>query len=318
MRSGLLVISHGSPDGSWVTLVDEAMAQAAWPEGAPIASSFLDCVPGRTIQDGIDELEAQGVDAIGVIPLFISGGSTHVDEIAYALGVTSAPLAGTKLAPFRLRAQVRYGRPLDGAALFAAPSGGDAPGDAGPAGEPEAGTVLLRMVEDRLRGLGAGPGDAALLVAHGSRHEPFAGRWHASLRRLARQLVQRGACAAASHALLCCEDIAEAARKLQQALAVLPADAGPGLLAGDRTLAARAALAEAAARAGISRRERRVAVVPVFLSTGYFTARVIPERLGDVPALYDGRALLPHPALVEWLSLEGERLLAGMKAEDGR
>lgn len=148
MRPGLLVISHGSPDGSWVTLVDEAMAQAAWPEGVPIASSFLDCVPGRTIQDGIDELEAQGVDAIGVIPLFISGGSTHVDEIAYALGVTSAPLADTKLPPFRLRAQVRYGRPLDGAALFAAACGGDGPGGDGPAGEPEAGTVLLHMVED--------------------------------------------------------------------------------------------------------------------------------------------------------------------------
>ncbi|NKI24650.1 hypothetical protein HFN20_26215, partial [Paenibacillus dendritiformis] len=144
MRSGLLVISHGSPDGSWVTLVDEAMAQAAWPEGVPIASSFLGCVPGRTIQDGIDELEAQGADAIGVIPLFVSGGSTHVDEIAYALGVTSAPLADTELAPFRLRAQVRYGRPLDGAALFAVPGGGAGPGYAGPDGEPEAGTVLLR------------------------------------------------------------------------------------------------------------------------------------------------------------------------------
>ncbi|WP_327198085.1 sirohydrochlorin chelatase, partial [Paenibacillus thiaminolyticus] len=182
------MISHGSPDGSWVTLVDEAMAQAAWPEGVPIASSFLDCVPGRTIQDGIDELEAQGVDAIGVIPLFISGGSTHVDEIAYALGVTSAPLADTKLPPFRLRAQVRYGRPLDGAALFAAACGGDGPGGDGPAGEPEAGTVLLHMVEDRLRGLGAGAGDAALLVAHGSRHEPFAGPGHPSLRPPAPQL----------------------------------------------------------------------------------------------------------------------------------
>lgn len=93
MRPGLLVISHGSPDGPWAMLVDKAMAQVAWPEGVPIASSFWDCVPGRTIQDGIAELEAQGVDAVGVIPLFISGGSTHVDEIGYPRSPTALSLA---------------------------------------------------------------------------------------------------------------------------------------------------------------------------------------------------------------------------------
>lgn len=298
MKPGLLVVSHGSRDGSWVTLVDEAIAKAAWPEGVPIASSFLECVPSRNIQDGVDALEAQGVDHIGVIPLFVSAGSKHVDEIAYALGVTAAPLAKTELAPFRVNARVLYGRPLDGGA-------DDAEED-----------ILLRMVEARLRGLGVRPGaDGVLLIAHGSPHEPFQARWHDSLRGLARLLVKRGMCAAASHALLCCEDIAAAAQRLMSLLS----GAADGFGERAEKLAAPLPMFDAAPSLGADEEldehavKRRVAVVPVFLSRGYFTTHVIPERLADVPVMYDGQTLLPYPALSRWLEREAERLL-GMLA----
>lgn len=365
MKPGLLIISHGSRDESWVTLVEEAIAQTDWPEGAAVVSSYLECVPEQDIQYGINTLEAQGVNHIGVIPLFVSAGSTHADEIAYALGAKPAPLCETDLEPFRVQARVYYGRPLDGGnvvplqACASAMLGegieenghtlssstsahveqcGDGSevgsylelskesvrcysnADVDSKGSQE--DVLLQMVEERLRGLGVRPdSDAVLLVAHGSRYEPFASRWHASLRRLERKLVLHGACAGASHALLCCEDITEAVRRLQSVLTLgqdeivwsgraeqltVPLDSfggmdifdghdGGGRSCGEQTV------------------ERRVAVVPVFLSRGYFTSHVIPQRLGDVSAMYDGEALLPHSALNRWLQQEAVRLLAMMK-----
>lgn len=114
MKPGLLIISHGSRDESWVTLVEEAIAQTDWPDGVAVVSSYLECVPEQDIQYGINTLEAQGVNHIGVIPLFVSAGSTHADEIAYALGAKPAPLCETDLEPFRVQARVYYGRPLDG------------------------------------------------------------------------------------------------------------------------------------------------------------------------------------------------------------
>ncbi|MCM3293321.1 hypothetical protein M3661_24750 [Paenibacillus sp. MER 180] len=362
MKPGLLIISHGSRDESWVTLVEEAIAQTDWPDGVAVVSSYLECLPEQDIQYGINTLEAQGVNHIGVIPLFVSAGSTHADEIAYALGAKPAPLCETDLEPFRVQARVYYGRPLDGGNVVplqacASSMLGEGIEENGRAVESsfsahveqsgdgsESGSylglsaqsdrscsiadvdsqedVLLQMVEERLRGLGVRPdSDAVLLVAHGSRYEPFASRWHESLRRLERKLVLRGTCAGASHALLCCEDIAEAVSRLQSVLTLgqdeivwsgraeqltVPLDSfggmdvfdghdGGGHSCGEQTV------------------ERRVAVVPVFLSRGYFTSHVIPQRLGDVSAMYDGEALLPHSALNRWLQQEAVRLLAMMK-----
>lgn len=361
MKPGLLIISHGSRDESWVTLVEEAIAQTDWPEGVAVVSSYLECVPEQDIQYGIDTLEAQGVNHIGVIPLFVSAGSTHADEIAYALGVKPAPLCETDLEPFRVQARLYYGRPLDGGNVVplqacassmldeANEENGDAVVSSSSAHVEQSGDgsesgsylgllaqsdrsysiadvdsqedVLLQMVEERLRGLGVRrDSDAALLVAHGSRYEPFASRWHASLRRLERKLVLRGSCAGASHCLLCCEDIAEAVRRLHGVLTLgqdeivwsgraeqltVPLDSFGGMDVFDGGVRSY----------GEQAVERRVAVVPVFLSRGYFTSHVIPQRLGDVSAMYDGEALLPHSALNRWLQQEAVRLLAIMNPD---
>ncbi|MBG9734962.1 sirohydrochlorin chelatase [Paenibacillus alvei] len=353
MKPGLLIISHGSRDESWVTLVEEAIAQAQWPQGVAVASSYLECVPGRDIQYGIDTLEAQGVNHIGVIPLFVSAGSTHADEIAYALGVKPAPLCETDLEPFQVQACVFYGRPLDGgdvvplaeASIDRINSGVACVDCAEPSREATASStyrkmneeqwsddsglfvrsegqeeLLLDMIEARLRGLGVLPhADAVLLVAHGSRYEPFTSRWHSSLRRLARRLVQRGACAGASHALLCCEDIADAVQRLSHVLTSSQNEMGWGGRAEQLAVPLDSVGGMDTLRIGADAleeriMERRVAVVPVFLSRGYFTSHVIPERFKDVPVLYDGEALLPHPALSKWLQQEAVRLLRLMEA----
>ncbi|MBW7459714.1 CbiX/SirB N-terminal domain-containing protein, partial [Paenibacillus sepulcri] len=126
MKPGVLVISHGSREADWVRLVDDAvesaaslvkqplasgqtqagispivqgssslstaagkrleMAAASGGQTVPVVSSFLEIVEGRLIQDGIDKLEAEGVTDIYVLPLFVSSGSTHVDDIAQAFG----------------------------------------------------------------------------------------------------------------------------------------------------------------------------------------------------------------------------------------
>lgn len=258
MKQGLLVISHGSRDQSWVELVDEAIGQVQWPEGLPVASSYLECVPERDIQAGIDELEAQGVEQLAVIPLFISSGSTHVDEIAWALGVTAEPLAETDLERFRVQADVVFGRPLDEHA------------------------ALLAMVEDRVAELAAPAAVRVLLIAHGSPHEPFQTRWRDSLSRIAERLVAQGRCTAAGHALLCCDDVPARV----QALACEDGS------------------------------ETTVAVIPLFLSRGYFTTKVIPERLDalsgekSLQVIYTGNTLLPHRLLPKWLEQECSALLS--------
>lgn len=259
MKTGLLIISHGSRDTSWTALVDEAIAQADWPDHVPVASSFLECVPGRDIQDGIHALEAQGVERIAVIPLFVSEGSTHVDEIAWALGVKAEPLIETDLELFQVKAELIYGSPL---------------------GEHEA---LYEMLAHQLRELQVdGQRDAVMLVAHGSPHEPFQTRWKESLERMAERLTSRGFCLRAHYSLLCCDDIA--ARTLQLAQEVQASSSHFTYLhEQDRNIhiehvndSELVLHGEDQASAAF---ECRVAVIPLFLSRGYFTTHVIPNRL---------------------------------------
>src|SRR5690606_29380403 len=102
-KIGVLVISHGSRDPHWVGLVREACAAVTLPAelaGAPVECAFLELVDGHLIQDGIDRLERTGVTDIIVVPLFLSSGSTHVAEIAWALGLRAEPGVDTDLSRF--------------------------------------------------------------------------------------------------------------------------------------------------------------------------------------------------------------------------
>ncbi|WP_083485170.1 sirohydrochlorin chelatase [Paenibacillus ihumii] len=181
LRPGVLVISHGSPDSHWVKLVDDAVAavRAELPEGLPVEASFLEIVDGRLIQDGIDRLELQGVTDMIVIPLFMSSGSTHVDEIAYALGVTDTPEKETDLERFRLSARVFFGEPVD-----------DHP-------------LVAQMIWDKVKPMSREPGrEALLLIGHGSRHEGFRQRWERGISSLAARVKEIGGVAATDFALL--------------------------------------------------------------------------------------------------------------------
>jgi sirohydrochlorin ferrochelatase len=168
-KYGVLVISHGSRNAEWVRLVDEAVADVAIPAQIPIESSFLEIVEGRLIQDGIDRLEDSGVTDLIVIPLFVSSGSTHIDEIAYALGVVSEPRLTTDLEPFRIRAAVHFCSPIDD--------------------DPISAEILYHKIQE----LSQQPAsEIVLLVGHGNIEKGFHLKWRQGLESLAEQLKKRG------------------------------------------------------------------------------------------------------------------------------
>jgi sirohydrochlorin cobaltochelatase len=244
MKPGILVISHGSRDPEWVALVDEAVAAVSVPAGVEVVPSFLEIVEGRLIQDGIDRLEAEGVDAIFVLPLFVSSGSTHVDDIGQSFGLPPAALRAGEMAPFRIRrAKVQVGKPIDDDPEIAALIAGNL---AELSREPERETVLL--------------------VAHGSREAVLNGVWRGGMRRLAERVRTLGGYARAETAMLLPDQAACVMRSLTR-----------------------------------KQPEQAVLVAPLFLSSGYFTGTVIPERLAGFDYRYNGKALLPDPYISRWM-----------------
>lgn len=139
----------------------------------------------RDIQSGIDALEAAGVTDLVVIPLFVSSGSTHIDELAYAFGLKVEPELPAsfarpgRLGRLRLSARVHFGQPVD-----------DDP-------------VIASMLWDKLAGLSQAPErEAVIVVGHGSGYEGFRQRWEAGISRLAERLKAISGAAAADYALL--------------------------------------------------------------------------------------------------------------------
>ncbi len=249
MKPGILIISHGSRDKTWVSMVDEAVSHLTLGEGLKVEASFLELVEGRLIQDGIDRLEDAGVTDIIVIPLFVSSGSTHVDEIEYALGAKAAPEKETDLERFAVKAKVHYGYPVDD--------------------DPD----IAVMIWDKLRGLSKHPGrEAILLVGHGSRHEGFRQRWQQGISSLAERVRQISGAAAADYGLLNPDSVRSKVEYWWE-------------------------------------QGHEVLVAPLFLSEGYFTKVVIPERLQGLEYAYSGQTLLPHPLLPHWIERQVKIML---------
>lgn len=193
MGAGLLVISHGSREAGWVALVDRTVeaVRAALGGEMLVEAAFLELVEGRLIQDGVDRLEAAGVDRILALPLFVSSGSTHVDEIGWALGAYAKPKLETDLARVAVRAELTYGSPMDDA--------------------PEIVDVLL----DRLAALSScASEESVLLIGHGSREPGFKETWQSGMASLGEQLIARGGFRGYAGALLQLEEVGERYQEL--------------------------------------------------------------------------------------------------------
>ncbi|SEB28155.1 sirohydrochlorin chelatase [Paenibacillus sp. 276b] len=178
-KPGVLIISHGSQEKTWVESVDDAVSRLNLPVPLPVEAGFLELVEGRLIQDGINRLEAQGVTDILVVPLFVSSGSTHVDEIEYAIGAKDAPERETDLEPFEVNAQIHFGYPVDN--------------------DPD----IAVMVWDKVKALSQQPEqETILLVGHGSIHDGFRQRWEAGISSLAQRVQEVSGVAHTDYALL--------------------------------------------------------------------------------------------------------------------
>ncbi|QHW31472.1 cobalamin biosynthesis protein CbiX [Paenibacillus rhizovicinus] len=298
MKPGILVISHGSREADWVRLVDDTVAAVAASQtcanrgangiAVPVVSAFLEIVEGRLIQDGIDTLAAEGVEELYVLPLFVSSGSTHADDIAQAFGV--APVSAARrgeLEPFRIPAgmTVHMGVPIDddGDDVGTGREAGHG-GEAGKAGDAGAGRGgIAGLLLDNIASLSETPArERLLLVAHGSGEPVFHERWLSGMTRLAGRLRALGGFAGADIALLLPDQAAGKLRALQQRY---PDDA--------------------------------FIVVPLFLSEGYFTRTVIPKRLDGLAYRYNGRALLPSPRIAEWMERQIFHWLTRLGPDDG-
>jgi sirohydrochlorin ferrochelatase len=245
MKPGLLVISHGSREAGWVSLVDESVeaAREQLESSLPIEAAFLELVDGRLIQDGIDRLEAAGVTHLFALPLFVSTGSTHVDEIGWALGAYSEPRTETDLERYRTSAQLTYGKPMDDD------------------------QEVVDIVLDRLKELSVFPAkESVLLIGHGSKELGFQEFWEKGLASIGDQLKKLGGYGACSSALLLPNQVQERWESLHSKYP-----------------------------------QNKIVVVALFLSEGYFTKEVIPRRLEGLECLYNGRALMPHSKVVNWI-----------------
>ncbi|ALS25349.1 MULTISPECIES: sirohydrochlorin chelatase [Paenibacillus] len=258
VKYGILVISHGSRSEDWVRLVDEAVEAVHVPEDIPVYSSFLEIVEGRLIQDGITHLEALGVTDIITVPLFVSSGSTHIDEISYALGVKDKPLLPTDMRPFAVKARIHFTSPID-----------DDP-------------IIADVLYSKIKALSSDPQkEILLLVGHGSIEEGFHLQWQRGLEKLAMRLQALGGFDEADVAMLLPDQIPH---KMNRWLRSKP--------------------------------QHTVIVAPLFLSEGYFTGEVIPERLNGYEYRYNGKALLPHSGISRWIERQAEPFIQGRAAGD--
>lgn len=138
--------------------------------------------------------------------------------------------------------------------------------------------LIARILQENLASLSRDPArEVLLLVGHGSEADGFHQRWQQGLTQLAQRLERTLGLAAAETAMLLPDQIESQLRLLDQRY--------PGY---------------------------EVLVLPLFLSEGYFTRKVIPDRLQPYRFLsyrYDGKALLPHPLVTEWMRQQAMQLL---------
>lgn len=181
-KHGILVISHGSREQSWVKAVDDAVqaAQQRWIEQAadeqqrmkrvavPVYAAYLELVEGRLIQDGVDALQSEGVTHIYVMPLFVSEGSSHVEEIRQAFGFEPISSFIGDLEPLRLTASISFDEPIGAEA------------------------EVVQILQEQALALSCqAEGEALLLLGHGSSMPYFYEKWEAGMRSIANELQQR-------------------------------------------------------------------------------------------------------------------------------
>lgn len=142
LAGGIWVISHGSSNPKWVQQVREAVAKVN--VDLPVVLSFLELVEGQLIEEGIREFEQMGIQDVLAIPLFVSSGSSHIEEIEYLLGLKNQLPFASEEQPYAHNLDIRLSSPMD-----------DHP-------------LILEIIRDRALALSKNPQrEQLVLAAHG-------------------------------------------------------------------------------------------------------------------------------------------------------
>lgn len=239
-KTGLLVLAHGSSNPDWVRLVEQAVANVTF--AGPMEIGFLEMVEARSIPVALQSMEEQGVERIIVVPLFVSSGSTHIEELRTLLGVAEESLVSPDVTSLEVNAEIQFTAPMD-----------DHP-------------LIMELVHERVMELSTDPAEeVVVLVGHGSDLPGFRETWEQGLKQCAQHLLEQNAFAGATCAMTMDK------HELRQRVAFLCT-------------------------------EYRVLVMPMFLSEGYFTRKVIPSRIEGLSNVnYSGRAFLPSPLIARWI-----------------
>lgn len=153
-KTGVLVVAHGDLDDSWNEDVRQVIAPLR--DRYVLELAFLFPVPGESLQDGFDRLQARGVDTVLVIPLLVSSYSEHFEELEYVLDLrdTVSLVGRDELSPVRADARIRLGRAIDSSPMVA------------------------EILQRRARKLSIDPSEEVLvLVGHGSNSEDYTRDW---------------------------------------------------------------------------------------------------------------------------------------------
>lgn len=124
--------------------------------------------------------------------------------------------------------------------------------------------LVLQILLERARELSQNPADeVVMLVGHGADEGENHRKWEGILQRLTASVREQLGFKDALYGTLHPDNLGERAK-------------------------------EAASR-------NRTVVLPLFLSEGYFTKKVIPGKLEGLDILYNGKSYLPHPLVTQWL-----------------
>lgn len=187
---GVLVIAHGTKNKHAKTLIENTVQDVQTPFPKTIA--YLEFDEELTISSGISLLENIGVNKIIIIPLFVSSGSTHLDEIKYMLGLDYS----TNHPDIQ---QISKNTPI----LWCSPMDDD--------------PILYELIFEQLSSLSSNSSEEnLLLIAHGSEKAHNNLIWKQLLEKIKQKIEHHYSFAAISYATLHPDNVTFVAESLLQ------------------------------------------------------------------------------------------------------
>lgn len=187
-KYGVLIIAHGSKSQEWEDQIKRTVDKVQCP--FPIVISYLE-FSKMTIERGIEELEEMDVTQIIVVPLFVSSGSTHIEEVKFALGISHAFSGRADIQPVKLQVPVIWREPIN------------------------AHSIVLDILSERIQELSKAPEKESLLIAaHGSKQQDLSLKWKEQLEKIKSGLERRFAFQLVEYGTLYPDNLRKAAERL--------------------------------------------------------------------------------------------------------